>query len=196
VKLVRTHAFAAPAVGVWLWPDELAALAGLPAWFVALFVALLQRADFKTGAGRTGYGELANCLTPDQPERGPRLWAPSRDDIKAALRRLESLRVLAVDKLRSEQLQTINFLVRPRVAQRVPAGKLPRQLPPGSTEGKGAKLPPVTPPALSALNTYPPTSQAPKLSTARTAEVRAKLAQVRDAIDGARGGRNRAPKGA
>lgn len=178
--------------GVWLWPHELAALAGLPAWFVALFVALVLRADFRTGAGRTGYGELINALTPDQPARGPRLWAPTRDDVKAALRRLESLRILAVDRLHSEQVQSINFLLSPRQRRGVASGKLPPKLSPGSTEGRTPKLPPGTLPGLSAFNSSPTPCEQEVIHNAEA--VRAKLQQTRDKL--AAGGRTRAPKGA
>jgi hypothetical protein len=196
MRQVRTHAFAAPDVGVWLWPHELAALAGLPAWYVALFVALLQRADFKTGRGRTGYGELVNALTPDQPERGPRLAAPSTQDCKRAMRRLEALRIVAVDKLRSEQIKAVEFLVGPRVAQRVPKGKPDRQPDPTRQEGKPPKLDPTTRPGLATLKPSSLPSTAPELSTgaAPTDAVREKLAAVTKRVRA--GGRTRAPEGA
>ncbi len=192
MRQTRTHAFSVPDVGVWLWPHELQALMGLPAWCMAMFVHLVVRTDFKSGAGRTGYGELINALTPDQPERGPRLWAPSRDDIKAGMRRLEALRIVAVDRLRSEQLQTINFLLAPRQRRGVPNGKLPPKLSPGSVEGKEPKLSPGTPPALSTEILNPLPLSASKLSTG---EGRAAAQQVLAKMGAARG-KARAPKGA
>ncbi len=193
MKQVRSHAFAAPAAGVWLHPHELAALAGLPAWCIALLVALIKRSNYKTGAGRTGYGELINALTPDQPERGPRLWAPSRDDIKAQLARLCALRILTLDRMRSEQLQCLIFELCPRVAQRVPTAKLPPELSPGPTEGKAPELSPGIVPGLTAVKQYNASaSPVDNFPTAPPPEIRARLAKARSAA----GGRTRAPKGA
>ncbi len=196
MRQVRTHAYKAPAAGVWITEEETAALVGLPAWYWGLWVQLLLRSNFKTGAGTTGYGELINALTPDQPERGPRLWAPSRDDVKTALRRLEALRLMAVDAMRSEQLQRIEFLLRPRVASGVSAEKLPRELSPGSHLGKRSKLTPGKGPGLSAVNTLSPTPCGQQLSTgaAPSEAVRQKLEEVTQRVRG--GGRTRAPKGA
>lgn len=194
MRQVRTHAFAAPSAGVWLHPHELAALAGLPAWCIALLVALIKRSNYKTGTGRTGYGELINALTPDQPERGPRLWAPSRDDIKGQLARFCALRILSIDRVRSEQLQSLNFEVCPRVAQRVPKPKRPPELSPGSTEGKAPELPPGIVPGLTAVNQYNASATPPvdNLPEGPSPELRARLA----AVGKRAGGRTRAPKGA
>lgn len=193
MRQVRNHAFAAPAAGAWIHPHELAALAGLPAWCIALLVALIKRSNYKTGAGRTGYGELINALTPDQPERGPRLWAPSRDDLRAQLARLCALRILTIDRMRSEQLQCLIFEVCPRVAQRVPAAKLPPELSPGSTEVKPPKLSPGIDPGLTAVKQYNASATpVDNFSAAPTPEIRQRLAKVRSAA----GGRTRAPEGA
>ena len=187
MKQVRTHAFKLPSLrGLWLHEEELAALLGLPAWYVALFVHLARLCNFETGAGRTGYGELINLLTPDQPERGPRLWAPARQDVKRALRRLETLRLVAVDHLHSEQVQTINFLLSPRSRRGVPAGKLDPELDPGSHEGKRSKLDPGTRPGLSTGNTYPLPPVDNELSTG--ARARNRLREARDRLAG--GGKN------
>ena len=194
MKQVRTHAFTTPSVGVWLWPHELAALAKLPAWFVALFVALVLRSNYRTGAGRTGYGDLINALQPDQPERGPRLASYSRTDIKRAMRRFEELQILAVDRFASEQAQTINFSVSDRNRRGVPARKLDREFVPGSTEVKSPKLDPGICTALSKESLKQPlTPQSGKLSTA---EARAALKALADKMRGGAGGRTSAPKGA
>lgn len=195
VRQVRTHAFERPDAGLWLWPDELAALVGLPAWHLALFAHLVLRSDFGSGHGRTGYGELINALTPDQPERGPRLWAPSRDDCKAALRRLEALRLVALDRGHSERVQALVFHVQPRTRRGVPAPKLPPKLSPGPHEGETGKLTPGTGPGLPALNTYPLPPVDKKLSTAAgpSDADRQRMREVRARIGG---GRKRAPQGA
>ena len=193
MKQVRTHAFSVPDVGVWLWPHELQAVFGLPGWFLALLVHLVARSNFKTGAGRTGYGELINALTPDQPERGPRLWAPSRLDVQRALRRLEALRIVAVDKLFSEQVQSINFLVSPRQRRGVSRRKLEPEFDTGSTEVKRPKRDTGIRHGLSTeiLNPRP-------LTTAQlsTGEGRARARQVLDGLRAARGEESGAPKGA
>ena len=193
MRRARTHSFAAPAAGVWLHPHELAALAGLPAWCIALLVALIKRSNYKTGAGRTGYGELINALAPDQPERGPRLWAPSRDDMRAQLTRFAALRILTLDRMRSEQLQCLIFEVCPRVTQRVPAAKLPPELSPGPYEGETPKLSPGIDPGLSVERTYNARAEpVDNFTTAPSPEIRKRLAKVQSAA----GGRTRAPKGA
>lgn len=174
-------------------PHELAALSGLPAWCIALLVALIKTSNFRTGAGRTGYGELINALTPDQPGRGPRLWAPSRDDIKKHLARFEAMRILCIDSKRSKQFRCVFFDVCPRVTLRVPAGKLPLQLSPTSHEGKTPKLSPLTLPTLTAVKKFNAgESPVDNLPAVLTPEIRERIAKVR----GAAGGRNRAPEGA
>ena len=192
MRQVRTHAYAVPSAGAWLHPHELAALIGLPAWMLGLFVHLVLRSDFKSGAGRTGYGELINACTPDQPARGPRLWAPSRDEVKDGLRRFEALRIFGLDRLRSEQLQSINFLLAPRTGRGVPSGKLPRELSPGPHEGKKPKLTPGTRPGLSAANTSLPTLPAAEVVHSPPAAVKAKLEAVADRLR--RGSSVRAPR--
>lgn len=195
MKAVRSHSFSLAAAWLILREEELNAMAGLPAWYWGLLVHLVLRTDFRSGHGRTGYGELINALTPDQPERGPRLWAPSRDDLKAALRRLEALRILAVDRLHSERVQAVVFHMSPRERRGVATKKLPPKLSPGSHEGERVKRSPGIDPGLPRMNSYPLPPVDKKLSTAagpsdadrqRMHEVRAKLA----------GGRKRAPKGA
>ena len=165
MRQVRTHAFGQPDADLRLHAHEVRALFGLPLWMFALFAHLVLRSNFKTGACRTSYGELINAGTPDQPERGPRLWAPSRDDVKAAIRRFEQLRLLALDRLRSEQSQTINFLVSPRMRRGVTNGKHPRELSPGSHLGEKPKLTPGTLPALPRENLNPLPLSTDELST-------------------------------
>ncbi len=180
MKQIRAGNFATPR-DAWLlmWPHEWDALNGLPAWATRLFLVLVSCADFKTGNGRTGYSELINRLTPDQPERGPRLWAPTRDDVKAMLQRFEKLLIVARDKNASEARGAIVFHVAPRGREAAPAKKLPPKLSPGSTEGEGPKLSPETPPVLSEKNSYPLPPEAPKLSTAEPINVPGIIEELR-----------------
>jgi len=196
LKVARTHSFAVPSAGLWIDAHEFAAMAGLPAWHVALFCHLVCRSNFKTGSGRTGYGELINALTPDQPERGPRLWAPTRRDVQRALDRLEVLRLVACDTLSSEQLQCLVFHVAPRVRRGVPAGKQVQELARGSAEGKEGKTRAGTRDGLPTVNLYPLPPVDRNLSTGtRPVHVTQRLEAVKAAV-AARGAIKRAPKGA
>lgn len=159
MKQVSAFAFARPAEA-WLLitADEWARLDGLEAWTLKLFSLLIRCSDFRTGHGRTGYGELITSLTPDQPPSGPRLWAPSRDDVKKALRRFEDLDLVAVDRIASEKRKALFFHVLPRTRKAAPARKLPPELTPTSTEGEQGELTP---------RTLPGDSENKSLKTAR-----------------------------
>ncbi len=167
MKQVAAFAFNRPTAAWLLVTDhEWRQLGGLEAWVTRLFLVLLACSDFRTGHGRTGYGELITSLTPDQPERGPRLWAPSRDDVKASIRKLEALLLVAVDKTASDRRKAIFFHVPPRTRASMPARKLPPELAPSVSQEKRAKLPPSTPPLVSEKNSYPLPLVDNKLSTA------------------------------
>jgi len=147
MRQVAAFAFKRPAAA-WLLitADEDARLDGLEAWVYKLFRCLVKFSDFQTGHGRTGYGELITALTPDQPAAGPRLWAPTRDDIKKALRALEGLGLASFDRIKSEKAKALFFYVQPRTRTGAPARKLPPELPPTSTEVEQAELTPRTAP--------------------------------------------------
>lgn len=199
MKHVRSFNYARPR-DAWLmvFDHEWDALGGLPAWATRLFLVLVSLSDFKTGHGKTGYGELINALTPDQPARGPRLWAPTRDDVKAMLQRFEQLLILARDKHASETRMALFFHLAPRTSKTTSAEKLPRKLSPGSTEVKGPKLPPQIAPGLSEKNSYPLPPADAVLSTADPIHVGNAIAQakaVADRIRGRRGGRTDPPPG-
>jgi hypothetical protein len=180
---------------VWIADHEFSALMGLPGWHLALFAHLIVRSNFKTGHGRTGHGELINALTPDQPERGPRLWAPTKRDIRRALASLEAARLVELDKLASEQVQALVFHVAPRERRGVASEKRASKLAPPSYEGKQGTTRPGIRPPLSTEKPYSPTPQTDgQLSTGPEA-VRARLVAVAQAV-AARGVRSRAPKGA
>lgn len=195
MKQVRSHSFATPRANLWFHQHEIDVLLGRPAWWVALWMHLVLRSDFRTGRGVTGAGELINALTPDQPERGPRLWAPSDRDIRRALAAFEAARILSRDGIASGQRQAVVFLVAPRVGRGVPEKKRAAKLAGGATREKAGNSPPNSP-TLPALNSSPYPLVDNQLSTAaagpsdadrqRMLEVRARLA----------GGRKRAPKGA
>lgn len=194
MKQVSAFAFKRPG-SAWLLltADEDARLDGFEAWFFKLFACLVKWSDFRTGYGRTGYGELVNALTPDQPERGPRLWAPSRDDVRQAVRRLEAAGLVAVDRVKSEKAKALFFHVPPRTRTGAPARKLPPELHPTSTEGEAGKLPPSTPPGDSEKNSHTARAKLPvdnrpdgaKIAAAR--EVSRRIAAR---------GKKRAPEGA
>lgn len=153
MKQVSAFAFNRPD-DAWLYitSDERRRLRGLEAWTFLLFAELVCFSDFKTGHGRTGYGELIARLSPDQPPSGPRLWAPSRDDVKKALRRFEDLDLVAVDRIASEKRKALFFHVLPRTRTATPARKLPPELTPTSTEGEHGELTPRTTPGDSENN--------------------------------------------
>lgn len=194
MRQVSAFAFKRPGAA-WLLvtADEDTRLDGFEAWFYKLFVCLVKWSDFRTGHGRTGYGELVTALTPDQPERGPRLWAPSRDDVRQAIKRLEAAGLVAIDRVKSEKAKALFFHVQPRTRNSAPARKLPPELPPTSTEGEAAKLPPSTPPGDSEKNSQTVRASQPvdnrpdagKIAAARAARQRI-----------AARGETRAPKGA
>ena len=198
MKQVSAFAFARP-TDAWLLitADEWHRLDGLEAWTLKLFAVLIRCSDFKTGHGRTGYGELIASLTPDQPPSGPRLWAPSRDDVKKALLRFEALDLVAVDRIASEKRKALFFHVLPRTRKAAPARKLPPELSPTSYEGEQAELTPRTLPgdsenkSLKTAHAKRPVDNS--LPTPAPAGLKARIRQV---IAGAGHPLTRAPKGA
>lgn len=198
MKQVSVFAFKRP-TSAWLLitADEWDRLDGLEAWTVKLFALLIRYSDFKTGHGRTGYGELITALTPDQPASGPRLWAPSRDDVKKALRRFEALDLVAIDKTASELRKALFFHVLPRTRTSTPARKLPPELTPTAHEVKQAELTPRTAPGESEKNSKKRVRETPVHNTpAVVAQAQEKLKRISAEI-GARGTPlKRAPEGA
>lgn len=194
MRQVAAFAFKRPGAA-WLLvtADEDARLGGLEAWIYKLFTRLVMWSDFRTGHGRTGYGELITALTPDQPERGPRLWAPSRDDVHKALRRLEAAGLVAFDRVKSEKAKALFFHVPPRTRTGAPAGKLPPELSPTSTEVKGPKLPPLTAPGDSEKKPHTACASRPVDNSPDPGKIAAARA-ARQRI--AARGETRAPKGA
>lgn len=197
MRQVRTHAFAMPDCGVWLWPHELRALVGLPAWHLALFVHLVARSTFKTGQGVTCWGELVNALTPDQPARGPRLWAPSTREVRDAAAGLHRLCIAVFDSRRGVEEQAVFFEVAPRTGRGVSDGKLRRDLRRGSNEEKTAETPQGSPTGLSAGNSNnarDPVDKSPVDNV--DPEVMARMKLLQSKLAGSSGGIKRAPKGA
>lgn len=134
LKLVKTHAYTTPGgCALLVTPDEADKLYRLPLWAFRLFTSLILCADFKSGHGQTGYPELLSLLTPDQPERGPRHWVPSRDDVKNMLRRFVECGLIARDKAASEARGNIIFHMQPRVWQSVSSEIATRKLTRGSS---------------------------------------------------------------
>ena len=174
MRQISAFAFRRPAQAwVMVTADEDRRLCGLEAWTYRLFRTLLMCSDFSTGYGRTGYGELIQSLTPDQPAAGPRLWGPSRDDVKKALRALESLDLVAIDKTKSEKAKALFFHVQPRTRTGAPARKLPPELTPTSVEVKQAELTPRTPPGDSENKSLKTARDEPVDNSARLAGLRA-----------------------
>lgn len=187
MKQVAAFAFKRPgAAWLLITADEWARLDGLEAWTVKLFALLIRFSDFNTGHGRTGYGELITALTPDQPAAGPRLWAPSRDDLKKALRRFEDLGLVALDKVASEKRKALFFHVLPRTRKGTPAKKLPPELPPTSTEGEPAELTPRIDPGESEKNSKNRACESPVDNSTRPQAIAAARA-ARARIAAARG---------
>lgn len=197
MRQVAAFAFKRPTTA-WLLitDDEWRRLDGLEAWTVKLFCLLLVCSDFKTGHGRTGYGELITGLTPDQPPSGPRLWAPSRNDVKKALYAFERAGLVVVDRVASELRKALFFHVPPRTRKDTPARKQNPELNPTSTEVKQVEFDPTTAPGDSEKNSLKPRAQRPVDNSTSTppAATRERLRQVRSGI--AARGDNRAPKGA
>lgn len=198
MKQVSAFAFKRP-TSAWLLitADEWGRLDGLEAWTVKLFALLIWYSDFKSGHGRTGYGELITALTPDQPASGPRLWAPSRDDVKKALRRFEALDLVAFDKTASEKRKALFFHVLPRTRKAAPASKLPPELTPTSYEVKQPELTPRIAPGDSEKNSKNRARETPvHNSPSVVADAQEKLKRISAEI-GARGTPlKRAPEGA
>lgn len=134
MKLVKSHAYTTPGgCALLVTPDEADKLYRLPLWAFRLFTSLILCADFKTGHGQTGYPELLSLLTPDQPERGPRHWVPSRDDVKNMLRRFVDSGLVARDKAASEARGNIIFHIQPRVWESVSSEIATRKLTRGAS---------------------------------------------------------------
>ena len=179
MRQISAFAFRRPAQA-WLMvtADEDRRLCGLEAWTYRLFRTLLMCSDFGTGYGRTGYGELIQSLTPDQPAAGPRLWVPKRDDVKKALRALESLDLVAIDKTKSEKAKALFFHVLPRTRIGAPARKLPPELTPTPVEVKQAEFTPRTPPGDSENKSLKTARTEPVDNSARLAGLRALRAKL------------------
>lgn len=138
LKPVKAHAYTTPgACALLVTPDECERLWRFPLWALRLFSSLIFCSDFKTGHGQAGYPELLALLTPDQPERGPRHWVPSRDDVKNMLRRFVDAGLIARDKAASEARGNIIFHIQPRVWQTVADEIATRKL----TRGASAQNP-------------------------------------------------------
>lgn len=185
MRQTRTHAFARPSAGVWLWPHELDALMRAPAWHLALLVHLVARSDFRTGSGRTSWGELVNALTPDQPERGPRLWAPSTMDVRRAVESMARACILVVDRARNVREEAVFFELAPRTGRGVARPKLDRELDRVPTEGKPAETRQGSRtglPAGNSIRARTPVDNSP------TPEVVARLKLLSKKLTGARGG--------
>lgn len=134
MKLTKKHAYTSPGgCALLVTPDEADKLYRFPLWAFRLFTSLILCADFKTGHGQTGYPELLSLLTPDQPERGPRHWVPSRDDVKNMLRRFVESGLMARDKAASEARGNIIFHIQPRVWQSVSSEIATRKLTRGAS---------------------------------------------------------------
>jgi hypothetical protein len=129
VKLARTHAFITPGA-IWsvLLPSENAALFQLQPIACKLFLALLHCIEFKTGKGQTGYPSLMSIMTPPYAGTGRRPKAPSRDDIKNALRELEAVGLIDRDAALSEDKKAIFFSVKPRTWEGVSSEQSTRLL--------------------------------------------------------------------
>ena len=150
MRQVAAFAFKRP-TAAWLLitDDEWRLLGGLEAWTLKLFALLIVCSDFKTGKGRTGYDELITGMTPDQPAAGPRLWAPSRMDVKRALYRFEALGLASLDRDANKPARALFFEVLPRTGASMPARKLDRKLDPHFSQVKQGELDPQTRPSLS-----------------------------------------------
>lgn len=205
MRLVRTHAFATPDDAfILISRDERDRLRGLGCLALGLFVALLERSNYRSGRGVTGWGELVNALTPDQPERGARLPAPTRHQLEHMLRKLEALGLVARDKGANEQRGKLFFQLAPRTGLSAPAEQsqrvrqrvqqaakplktgLPAHRHPRSSEGPSEVL---------QENSLPPTPVGSKLSTGRPITVPSRwVREAREKLK-ARGGREVAPPG-
>lgn len=103
---------------------ELDVLDSLPLWMTRLFLALVRCSNFKTGIGSTSFAQLALMLTPLQPVRGPRHFAPNEQAIKKGVLVFEDRLIVARDKARSDQEKVLFFAVCDRRVEVRPAPKL------------------------------------------------------------------------
>lgn len=123
-----------------LWAHELDVLDSLDGWMTRLFLRLVRISDFTSGAGTTTFAELVAYMTPIQPRRGPRLFAPDVQAVKRAIAALEKRRILTRDKGASQRARLLFFVVASRRAAVRPMAKLdPLTRPPVDNENRALK---------------------------------------------------------
>lgn len=171
-----------------LHKHEWVALEQLAGWATRLFMTLLWFADHKTGLGQVTYPLLAAHLTPAQPARGPRLYAPDTQAVRRMVREIEGLGILSRDIKHSDSNTALFFGVLPRYEQARPKQNLTPKLDPRSdraeraaaraVEALAAKLDPQTrPPLQQSVSIHIARPKAPAVDKSREA-----LKATRDAI--------------
>lgn len=101
----------------------------LPLWMDRLFRMLVRVSDYSSGAGSVAFAQLVLWLTPLQPRRGPRHYAPNLRAIKDAVRGFEQRQLLRRDKALSQGEGLLFFMVSPRLLEVRPTSKLGPQTP-------------------------------------------------------------------
>jgi hypothetical protein len=188
-----------------LHESEVVKLRQLPAWARWLFAELVGLSDFKTGAGRASYAQLAALLDFDaMPGRPPAGARVSRDQVRRAVESLEGLGLAHRDKQRNSTAGALFFLVRPRSGLGAPEGSSARGSDRGATARKprraaasapaAAPVPPGVSPPVSGLNSLPlplPAQTCPQAAAPTKAQRHAMAAALRAGIAEARstGGR-------
>lgn len=81
---------------------------------IALYFLIVAQSDFKTGELITNYPRLIELCTPPAPERGRRLPGPSLEQVRRAMRWLESCNLIKRNKEANEAQGTLRLRVRKR----------------------------------------------------------------------------------
>ncbi len=90
---------------------------------VHLYFLIVSQADFERGELLTNYPRLIELCTPPQPERGRRLKGPTLEQVRRALRWLESADLVRRPAASNEAQGQLRLRVRSRAKKARPAQK-------------------------------------------------------------------------
>ena len=96
-----------------VFDSESQAMRGLEGWIRDLFCTLVRLSDYQTGRGRTSYLQLQKLITPDAVQ-GRKVFAPSIDQMRRAVNKLEEKGLLLRDVAFNIDTKVLIFLIVPR----------------------------------------------------------------------------------